>query len=56
MGAQEIAYDEEHCYVYATVPASEGCENTPVLGFISHMDTGVPGIRCQCKAPCGGKL
>ena len=39
MGATEITYDREHCYVYATVPASAGCENAPVLGFIAHMDT-----------------
>lgn len=39
IGASEIHYDEEHCYVYATIPASEGYENLPVLGFIAHMDT-----------------
>ena len=39
MGATEITYDKEHCYVYATVPASAGYENAPVLGFIAHMDT-----------------
>lgn len=39
MGAQEITYDREHCYVYATVPASAGCEDKPVVGFIAHMDT-----------------
>lgn len=39
MGAAEITYDKEHCYVYASVPASEGCEKAPVLGFIAHMDT-----------------
>ncbi len=39
MGAEEITYDKEHCYVYATVPASHGCEDAPVLGFIAHMDT-----------------
>lgn len=39
MGASEITYDKEHCYVYATIPASEGCESAPVLGFIAHMDT-----------------
>lgn len=39
MGAEEITYDEEHCYVYATVPASAGYEKMPVLGFIAHMDT-----------------
>ena len=39
MGALEITYDKEHCYVYATIPASEGCESAPTLGFIAHMDT-----------------
>ncbi|MBO5056527.1 MAG: peptidase T [Lachnospiraceae bacterium] len=39
MGAEEITYDKEHCYVYATVPATKGLEDKPVLGFISHMDT-----------------
>lgn len=39
MGASEIHYDQEHCYVYASVPASEGCEEAPVIGFIAHMDT-----------------
>ncbi len=39
MGTREVVYDTEHCYVYATVPASEGCEETPVIGFIAHMDT-----------------
>lgn len=33
MGAQEIVYDEERCYVYATVPASAGCEDAPVIIF-----------------------
>lgn len=39
MGAEEITYDREHCYVYASVPAADGCEDAPVLGFIAHMDT-----------------
>lgn len=39
MGASEITYDEAHCYVYASIPAAEGCEEAPVLGFIAHMDT-----------------
>ncbi len=39
MGAEEITYDKEHCYVYASVPAAKGCENGAVLGFIAHMDT-----------------
>lgn len=39
MGAEEITYDREHCYVYASVPASAGHEDDPVMGFIAHMDT-----------------
>ena len=39
MGAEEITYDREHCYVYASIPATEGMEKKPVMGFISHMDT-----------------
>ncbi len=39
MGAEEITYDKEHCYIYATIPASRGYENVPTLGFIAHMDT-----------------
>lgn len=39
MGAAEITYDREHCYVYASIPATPGCEKCPVLGFIAHMDT-----------------
>lgn len=39
MGAEEITYDKEHCYIYASIPASRGCEAAPVLGFIAHMDT-----------------
>ena len=39
MGAAEIVYDTEHCYVYASIPATVGCEDAPVIGFIAHMDT-----------------
>lgn len=30
---------DEHGYVYATLPATPGCEAAPGLGFIAHMDT-----------------
>ena len=30
---------DEHCYVYAAIPATSGCEDAPAIGFISHMDT-----------------
>ena len=39
MGAADVYYDTEHCYVYAKIPASAGKEDIPVIGFISHMDT-----------------
>jgi len=39
MGATEITYDTEHCYVYASIPATEGYEDNSVIGFIAHMDT-----------------
>lgn len=38
MGASDVFYDAEHCYVYATIPANN-VKETPVIGFISHMDT-----------------
>ena len=52
MGAEEITYDKEHCYVYATIPASTGCENAPVrpYGYFSRSD------GYQCEAPDRGGL
>lgn len=50
MGAKEITYDKEHCYVYATVPATDGCEDRPVLGFIAHMDT-APAVTGENVKP-----
>ena len=40
IGASDIYYDKEHCYVYASIPSniSDG-KDMPALGFISHMDT-----------------
>ncbi len=37
-GLEDIFLDE-HGYLYSTLPASEGYEQKPVIGFISHMDT-----------------
>ena len=39
MGAKNVIYDKEHCYVYATIPATTDNNKAPVIGFISHMDT-----------------
>ena len=33
------AHRDETGYVYATLPATPGCEARPALGFIAHMDT-----------------
>ena len=38
-GAREITYDADHCYVYASIPATPGYEDAAVLGLIAHMDT-----------------
>lgn len=37
IGAQDVEL-AEHCYVYATIPATTE-EDLPVLGFVAHMDT-----------------
>ncbi len=33
------AYVDQYCYVYAHIPATEGCESAKPIGFIAHMDT-----------------
>jgi len=38
MGASDVNLDG-HAYVYATIPATMGNEEAPVLGLIAHMDT-----------------
>lgn len=38
IGMQEVEMDA-HGYVFATLSASEGMEEVPVVGFIAHMDT-----------------
>lgn len=37
IGAQDVMMDEEHAYIYATIPATK--EGLKTIGFISHMDT-----------------
>ena len=34
-----VDYDEEHCYIYSFIPSNNGNADTPVIGFIAHMDT-----------------
>lgn len=38
LGLTEVEMDDMG-YVYATLPASAGCEAVPTIGFIAHMDT-----------------
>lgn len=38
LGLQEVVTDQ-HGYTMGTIPASAGCENAPVIGFLAHVDT-----------------
>ena len=38
IGLENAGMDKDG-YVYGWLPASEGCEGDPVIGFIAHMDT-----------------
>lgn len=38
LGMEEV-YTDEHAYVYAALPASEGMETAPAVGLIAHIDT-----------------
>ncbi len=40
IGASDVYYDKEHCYVYASIPSNmKDGKDRPALGFIAHMDT-----------------
>ena len=38
LGMTEVAMDR-YGYVMGSIPATPGCENAPVIGFIAHVDT-----------------
>ncbi len=38
LGIEDASVDS-NCYVIGHIPASKGCENTPCIGFIAHLDT-----------------
>ena len=38
LGMVDVTVDK-YGYAMGTIPASKGCENAPVIGFISHVDT-----------------
>ena len=38
LGMTDVTVDK-YGYAMGTIPATEGCENAPVIGFIAHVDT-----------------
>ena len=38
LGLEDVVVDK-YGYTMGTIPASEGCETAPVIGFIAHVDT-----------------
>ena len=38
LGLEDVVVDK-YGYTMGTIPASEGCESAPVIGFIAHVDT-----------------
>lgn len=38
LGVENACVDDK-CYVYASIPATPGCEQAPAIGLIAHMDT-----------------
>lgn len=38
LGLSDVVLDEQ-CYLYGKLPATDGMEEVPALGFIAHMDT-----------------
>ena len=46
LGISDVSLDE-HCYVYAHLPATKGLEHCKALGFIAHMDTVSDSVTMQ---------
>ena len=46
MGIQDAEMDDKG-YVYASIPATPGCENVPKIGFLAHLDTVDDVPACQ---------
>ncbi|MBQ8553392.1 MAG: peptidase T [Alistipes sp.] len=49
LGLQDVVVDK-YGYTMGTIPASEGCETAPVIGFIAHVDTS-PDMRGKDVKP-----
>ena len=54
LGMTEVTMDR-YGYVMGTVPATPGCENAPVIGFIAHVDVPADVRRAfaQLQTVCG---
>ena len=50
IGASDVYFDEENCYVYAKIPATDGGAAKKTLGLISHMDTSPEASGANVKA------
>ncbi len=50
LGCEDVVCTDR-CYVYAKLPATEGCEGAPKLGFIAHIDT-APDFSGDGVKPC----
>lgn len=50
LGCEDVVCTDR-CYVYAKLPATEGCEGAPKLGFIAHIDT-APDFSGEGVKPC----
>ncbi len=49
LGIKDAQVDDK-CYVYASIPATVGCEDKPAIGFIAHLDT-VPDFSGENVRP-----
>ena len=50
LGASDVFFDDEHNYVYASIPANDFNHNHKSIGFIAHMDTS-PEVSGSCVNP-----
>lgn len=50
LGASDVRYDAEHCYVYAVIPSNVDGKDIPAVGFIAHMDTS-PAVSGRNVSP-----
>ncbi|MDO5410136.1 MAG: peptidase T [Lachnospiraceae bacterium] len=52
MGIEDVYYDKEYCYLYASIPSNlpeDKADKVPAIGFIAHMDTSPEISGAQVK-------